>query len=459
MQLHSYQYDALQFLAANGSAGIFADPGLGKTAIVLHYIQRLSLLTDRLRCLIIAPLRVCHSVWPAEVKKWNLPLTYDVLHGDNKICNSKAEIQLLNCENIFWFFDQIQGSYDLLVVDESTKFKSYAAKRFKILKKNLIRFKQHIILTGTPIPKGYMDLYAQIYLLDGGRLLGRNITQYRSTYFISTAYRNFNEYKLAPGADRQIDERIAPVVKRIDAKTYLDLPPLLVNDVLVDLPNKARKIYDKAESDLIIELEANQQLIGSAAIAYNVCRQIANGRLYDQADHTVRALHDQKIQALQEIVESLNGKPVLIGYHYHHDLDQIRTYLNELDVKYGMLNGSTKPKESLQILADWSVDRLSVLVGHPQSMGHGLNLQGSCKDVIWFGLPDNLENYIQFNGRVHRQGSAGQVRIHRLIGRSTIEEIIAKRLELKDQQQRSLLDALKEHHNGKINRTENCGFN
>lgn len=445
-ELHKYQKESLEFIWNNKSAGIFADPGLGKTAIVLHLIDRMFWQSKKdLSVLLIAPLRVCYFVWPQELKKWGLDyLTHSILHGKNRANKNKVNIEIVNVENIFWKFDRLK-EYDLLVIDESSKFKNYASKRFKILRKNLDKFDRRVILTGTPSPNSLMDLYSQIYIIDKGRTLGKNITAYRKEYFYPTNYRNFIEWNLKPGSAEQILEKIKPLIYRIDAKDHLDLPDLIYNNVKFDLPKSVLKTYKDFESNLFAEIEGKGQLLSSAASAYLTCRQIANGSMYSIGSKEVILLHDKKIKALLEVIAELQGKPVLVAYHFKHDLIALKKALGE---KTPVLGSPTKEKESGRIIADWNNKKIPILLAHPQSIAHGLNLQHGGHDIIWFALTDNLENYIQFNDRVYRQGVSGQVRIHHLIANSTVDLAILRRLQNKDRSQQGLLDALKSYLKG-----------
>jgi SNF2 family DNA or RNA helicase len=450
---HSYQQDAIEFLERNHCAALFADPGLGKTAVVLHLLDRLWWRSGcTLQALVIAPLRVIYSVWPEEIDKWDLILPYSILHGKGKEDRpGHATIDLLNVENVFWLLESPDmPKYDVLVIDESSKFKNYASKRFKALKKRLLNFDWRIILTGTPSPNSLEDLYSQIYIVDKGEALGPHITAYRKSYFYPTAFRDFVEYNLKPGADKVIQRKIAPLVKRIDAASNLDLPPLVEHTIKVELPARARKVYDDFEKRLFAEIDGGEQFaLSSAASAYNVCRQIANGRFYKppkalelvrvSKDREVINLHKAKIEALSELVGELQGKPLLIAYHYRHDLEQLREHFGP-DVP--VIGGGTSAKDSAQLIDEWNAGELPLLLGHPQSMSHGINLQGGGNDVAWFALTDNLENYLQFVRRVFRQGVQGQVRVHHIVARKTIDEAIMKRLKSKDKTQAALLNAL-----------------
>jgi SNF2 family DNA or RNA helicase len=451
---HDYQRVAIDFLKRNRHAGLFADPGLGKTAIVLSLINHFREYPQFRGALVIAPLRVIYSVWPAEIAKWAgfNRLTCQILHGPHRLkaLERPADIYLLNAENIFWLFEHNWPS-NLLVIDESSKFKSDKSKRVKLLKKHLKRFDRRIILTGTPAPNSMMDLYSQIFLLDRGESLGRYITHYRQRYFYPIQFKNFVEWSQKPGADKVINQRIAHLVMRIDAADHLDLPPIVYNEVKVQLPPKAMRTYKHLEKQFFAQIDGTPILLGSAVSAYNACRQVANGRLYEPENPTAKQrstlqIHTAKLDAAQEIVDELQGKPALIAYHFQHDLQQLLERFGK-DTPY--LGGGVSSKKSVEIVNAWNTGDIPILLGHPQSIAHGLNLQKGGHDIIWFSLTDNLENYLQFNQRIYRQGVTSQVRIHHIIAENTIDLAVMTRLRKKDKSQRALLDAVKEYRNGK----------
>jgi SNF2 family DNA or RNA helicase len=454
---HDYQRAAIDFLLKNRYAGLFADPGLGKTAITLSLIKRFHRHPEFKGALIIAPLRVAEIVWPAEIQKWDQfrDLTYRVLHGPNRLdrLREKADIYLLNAENIFWLLEE-KHPCNMLVVDESSKFKSHSAKRFKKLKKQLDQFQRRIILTGTPAPNSMMDLYPQVYLLDQGEALGRFITHYRQRYFYPVNFRNFTEWNLKPGADRVIQQQIAHQIMRIDAEDHLDLPPLVYHEVQVKLPPKAATTYRQLEKQFFALIDGAPVLLGSAASAYNACRQVANGCLYEpppmlmprkqQSKRKTLELHSAKADAVQEIINELQGKPALIAYHFKHDLEQL---LDKFGADTPYLGGGVSNSKSAEIVKAWNAGKIPILLGHPQSIAHGLNLQQGGHDIIWFSLTDNLENYMQFNQRVYRQGVRKQVRIHHILADKTVDLAIMRRLDKKDKTQKALLDAIREYRN------------
>jgi SNF2 family DNA or RNA helicase len=453
---HDYQTKCIDFLLENPRAGVFADPGLGKTAIVLQLLEQLYWAKDTFRTLVIAPLRVIYSVWPDELKKWDLHyLSYSILHGSkkNELVKGNADIDLVNVEALKWFFNAKKVlNYDLLVIDESSKFKSYKAKRTKMLHKRLKEVDRRIILTGTPSPNGLMDLWSQIYILDQGKTLGKNITRFRSRFFYTVNYRAFSEWLPKNGSDIAIQRQIAPLVYRIDAETHLKLPKLIINNIKVQLPKSLFRIYKKLEKKLFIELDNQQVAIASEANDYGYCRQFANGRMYKPPEtlklakrgqnREIIALHNLKVEALLELIGELQGKPLLVAYYYKHDYDQLTEALGTDTL---VLGSRTKTELTTQIIAKWNKGEIPVLLAHPQSMAFGLNLQHGGRDICWFGLTDSLEDYIQFIRRVHRQGAKGQTRVHHLITQGTVDEAIILRLQAKENDQKSMLQALAEY--------------
>jgi SNF2 family DNA or RNA helicase len=475
---HNYQRDAIDFLLENNFSGLFADPGLGKTAITLSVIERIRRGSEFRGALIIAPLRVAEIVWPAEIKKWGRfkGLTYQVLHGPGKYRSlfKPADIYLINVENFFWLFDvetqkwlKSMGHslpFNMLVIDESSKFKSSKAKRVHLLKRNLNQFYRRIILTGTPASNSLLDLFTQAYMVDRGATFSKYISHYQNRYFYAVMQTHGRkrggqkqahiDWVLKPGADKVIYLKLSKIVKRIDAKDHLDLPPIVYNKISVQLPPRAEQIYKQLEKQFFAEIDEVPVLLGSAASKYNACRQVANGCLYEPIPMlTLRAqlgkrktlrLHSAKISATQEIVDELQGKPVLIAYHFKHDLEQL---LDHFGAVTPYLGGGVSASKSAKIVNSWNAGKIPMLLGHPQSIAHGLNLQHGGHDIIWFSLTDNLESYLQFNDRIHRQGVTEQVRIHLIIAANTIDLAVMAQLERKETNQRILLDAIKEYRN------------
>ena len=443
---HEYQRYALSWLIRRslidgheGSA-YFLDPGLGKTALTLAWVKFLKDLGVANSVLVVAPLRVISSVWPDECKKWDQfnELTCSVVHGTKRLeaMGREADIHLINPEAVSWLERQ-DKKFDVLVVDESSKFKNWSAKRTKSLKKMVPDFKYRLLLTGTPSPNSLEDLFSQMFILDQGKAFGSSITSFRNRYFYRGGY---GGYKWTPFASSQdyIESKIKDSCLRLSAEDHLDLPTILLNDVWVDLPKDCLVEYKRLEKEMFLLLEGEDSVTATnAGSKYLSCRQFANGGIYDE-DRTSHVIHNEKVSAMIEIIEELQGKPVIVAFQFHHDLERIRSRLHAPSI-----DGRTKPEEANVLINKWNAGELPVLAVQPQSLSHGVNMQhGPGRDIIWFGLTDNLETYQQLNARVHRQGVTGGVRIHHLLARETVDLAIKDRLSEKGQNQSSLLESL-----------------
>jgi SNF2 family DNA or RNA helicase len=457
---HAYQRNAVKFLMEHAAAGLFLDPGLGKTSITLAAILMLKRMQLVSRVLVIAPLRVCYSVWPKEVQKWTDfgELRVEILHGDKKdeALAREADIYVINPEGLTWLTSKFKKlPFDVLVVDESSKFKHINTQRFKLLKPHLRNFRRRYILTGTPAPNGLLDLFGQAYVMDQGAALGPYITHYRNTYFDATGFGGYT-WVPRPGAAEMIYDRLRPYVLRLEARDYLELPEQIDNFISVELPPDARKVYDDMERVMLSELTNGEVVTAMGAAAATMkCRQIANGGLYRQlgvrpavnADRWAD-LHTAKVEAIQDLVEELNGSPLLIAYDFEHDRERLLAALGDHTPWIG---GGTSPKASAEIERRWNAGEIPVLLGHPQAMGHGLNLQGACGHIAWHSLTWDLELFQQFIQRVLRQGNAHKrVFVHYVLARNTVDEVILKALRSKDRTQSSLLKALKGYAEEKI---------
>lgn len=447
IKLHNYQKKCIPILLKNKTFGLFADPGLGKTLIILTLLREINWQKQNLKTLIIAPLSVCYNVWPSEIEKWNFKeFTYTIAHGKNKKNwkHQQTDIDILNCENIPWFFENIP-KYDILIIDESSKFKSFKSKRFKVIKSYLHKFDRRYILTGTPASNSYMDLYTQMYILDKGELLGKNITAYRNNYFYKVSYRNFIEYKLKEVSDEQIITKIKSKVIRMDSESYQDLPALVINNIYFNLSKSIQKKYDKLEKEFIISLTSKDHTVKSSVECYNLCRQFVNGFNYLKTETNRKSdyyIHSEKLEILKNLLNELYEKPVLIAYHFNYDLRMLQT---EFGNHTPYIGSGINANRVSKIIEKWNAKKIPILLAHPQSMSHGLNLQKGGNDIVWYTLTDNLENYIQYNKRIYRQNVKNQVRIHHLIAKNTIEEVILENIQNKDKNQTSLLDKLKNY--------------
>lgn len=461
-QPHFYQQDAVEFLIDNPQSGLFLDPGLGKTAISLTAINYLIRAKKIKAALVVAPLRVIYSVWPEEIKKWKnfSNLTCTILHGKTKksLFDTAKHIYLINPEGLPWLVKALLASlkaggqcpFNALWIDESTKFKNHETKtRFEPIKTMRPLFKRRHIMTGTPAPRGLLDLWAQLYLLDGGETLGKNFYKFRKKYFYTDDW-NKHKWIPRPGSADKIHRAIAPSVLEISARGHLQLPAIIYNKILVTLPDKAMALYENMENDFFMELDGAQASAQAAVAASLKCHQIANGRVYEDvekgavvtATRDILDVHSAKLDALRDLVDELNGKPLLIAYHYKHDLAALKKLFG---ANVAHIGSGVSVNETKKTIEKWNLGELPILLGHPVSMAHGLNLQAGGNDVCWFSLTWNLEEYLQFNARVYRQGVKGSVRIHHIIAKNTIDLVMFSRLGEKEKVQKSLRDALREY--------------
>lgn len=464
---HNYQLTAVSFLLSNPRSGLFLDPGLGKTSISLAVIKILMNANMAKGILMIAPLRVCYSTWSGEIEKWaNFKgMSTTILHDDNKsaIWDTKADIYLLNPEGLPWIHEELltelrkgkKPPFNVLWVDESTKFKNYDSVRFQLLVDMLPLFKRRHIMTGTPSPKNLLDLWSQIYILDEGKSLGVNYHEFRNEYFQADDWNKY-DWQIKDFAAERIHAKAAPLILQMSAEDYLDMPPLVFNDIKVKLPEKAYKHYKQMEREFFTELDGLETSAEATAQSSMKCHQIANGRVYEDipeglTDEEEREflktrktlnIHKTKIEALADLIDELNGKPLLVAYHYKHDLQAIQKLLGK-DVPY--IGSGVSGKQAKQIEQDWNTGKIPVLLGHPASMAHGLNLQDSGNDICWFSLTWNLEEYDQFYKRIWRQGVVGGCRVHHLVAEGTTDEAMLIRLGERAEQQTDLKTALKQY--------------
>ena len=438
---HEYQEYATKFIEENEESAVFLECGLGKSVITLTAIKNLMARGEVSRVLVVAPLRVGKTTWPEEIGKWDhlAGLTYAVAIGSVaerlSAVKAKADITIINRENVEWLIDKsgMPFDYDMLVIDELSSFKSFKAKRFKALLKVRPQITRVVGLTGTPSSNGLMDLWAEFRLLDLGERLGRYITRYRLAYFTPDK-RNAQvvfSYKPLPGAEERIYDKIDDITISMRASDYLKLPSLVMNTVVVEMGEKEKDIYDNLCDDMVVSLGESEIDAVNAASLSNKLLQMANGAVYGE-EQSVHHIHDEKLNALEDLIESANGKPVLVAYWFKHDLARIKAkfpFVREI-------------KTDTDIRA-WNRGEIEVGVIHPASAGHGLNLQTGGSTLIWFGLTWSLELYQQTNARLYRQGQKNTVVIHHIVTKGTIDERVLKALEKKEKTQNSLIDAVK----------------
>lgn len=445
---HTYQFDGIAHLFAHPFAGLFFPPGLGKTATTLSAL--LILLNKKVvdKVLVVAPLRVCYNVWPNEVNDWAdfEHLSVGILHGKNKekVLKEDHDIYCINPDGLQWLHKKYQSREFLntgkwaLVVDESTCFKRATSQRFKLLKKIAPKFDRRIILTGTPAPNGLINLWSQMYLLDLGKRLGQYVTAFRNRYFYPSGYMGY-DYKLCDGADKRIYDAIGDIVLH-KSQDELDLPDRLYNYIRVELPNDAMNTYEQMRKQMVAELQEQDIIAVNAAVAAGKLKQICSGGLYDPEGNPI-LLHDAKTDVVESLVNELDGRPLLVTYEYKHDL--MRLLARFPNTPY--IGGGVSEKETTDIIDRFNNGELPLLLLHPASAAHGLNLQkGGCHDVCWYSITYDRELYDQANARVHRQGVKNSVTIHHIVAKGTIDEAIVKLLDKKGNVQQALLDYLLE---------------
>lgn len=494
----NYQRRGVKFLVQNNFAGLLWAPGLGKTRTTLEAFHRVKQAGYIDRLFIFAKRRICYLVWPKEIKKWGYDYKYRILHGADKKPFNKddADIYIINYDGIEWFKNTAirhgLGGKSWLVLDESSKVKNTSTIRFKSFRKIVAMFARRTILTGSPVPNGLHDIFGQIYILDRGAALGEYITSFRNEYFKPAGYMGYG-YALLPGADKLIYKAIKPLVLRY-GKELLELPPLVPVYHEFDLPDKAAAIYKSIEKDFVALVSKGLIRAANAGVASGILRQVVNGgvylkssaweadvlesfmdllerskgdkvsklkigaKLYELTPKSMRGsknknkvwehIHDEKTETLREIVDELGGDPCLVAYEFNHDLERLLTEFPDTP----FINGKTSEKDSIRIERDWNAGKLPLVFGHPESIAHGLNLQESGSNIVWYGLPWNLENYEQLIQRLWRQGQKNRVFVHHILARNTVDEVILNVLKKKDKTQQDFLDAMEERLNVKFKR-------
>lgn len=439
---HDYQKYAADFIITHPISALLLDMGLGKTSITLTAIN--NLLFDSFevhKVLVVAPLRVARDTWSAEIEKWEhlKNLRYSVVVGTEQerlnALRTPADIYIINRENVQWLVEEsgLPFDYDMAVIDELSSFKNHQSKRFKAFMKVRPKLKRIVGLTGTPASNGLMDLFAEFKLLDMGERLGRFIGQYRNAYF-QPDKRNgmvIYSYKPLPDTEQRIYDKISDITISMKAADHLKMPELISSEYMVQLSEREKEKYDQLKKDLILATEDNEVTAANAASLSNKLSQMANGAVYSD-DESVMEIHDRKLDALEDIIESMNGRSLLVAYWFKHDLERIRKRFEIRAIK------------SSRDISEWNSGKIPVALIHPASAGHGLNLQSGGSTLVWFGLTWSLELYQQTNARLWRQGqTADTVVIQHIIAKGTIDEQIMKALKAKDTTQAALIAAVK----------------
>lgn len=460
---HNYQKKTIKFFVSKLAGALFMDPGLGKTLCVLLGIEILMEEKIVKKTLIIGSVRIIYSVWPREIKKWGFDFKVAMVHGDKKLAalKSKADIYLINYEGILWLKTQapkLQKQFDVLVLDESTKVKNWSSQRFKALKKMLNYYDRRYILTGTPIPNGLIDLFSQIYVLDHGEALGTYITHYRNEYFHNTTGKvgriikgkkvmcDYPIVTLLDNSEKKIKKAIKHEVIRFD-DSLIKMPKRVTNFIEVELPKKVRAQYEDMETQLAMDLKKKVILASNAGVATMKLRQLVNGHVFDN-DRKSHIVHEEKLSALVELVEELQGSPLLVGYEFKADLAMMQKALPHVTIggkkiKSKNIGGGVSAKEGAKIERDWNKGKIPLLFGQIASVSHGLNLQESGNHLVFYSLTWNLEDYQQFIRRVWRQGQKKTVYVHHIVAENSVDLDVWTALKGKDKTQKALLDSFR----------------
>ena len=444
---HEYQKYVIDYIESHPLSAVLLDMGLGKTSIALTAINDLLFdYFDAHKVLVVAPLRVARDTWPAEISKWDhlSDLIVSVAVGSTaeriKALKTAADIYVVNRENLCWLIDEsgLPFDFDTVIIDELSSFKNHQAKRFKALMKVRPKVKRVIGMTGTPSSNGLMDLWAEFKLLDMGVRLGRFITAFRSNYFMPDK-RNGQivySYKPLPGAESCIYKKISDITISMKSTDYLKMPELISSEHTVMLSEKEAKRYDELARDLVLELPGGEVTAANAAALSNKLCQMANGAIYNDSGGT-EVIHNQKLDALEDIIESAAGKPILVAYWYKHDYERIVEKLHNIKVSFSKL-------DTAESIRKWNNKEIPVGLIHPASAGHGLNLQSGGSGIVWFGLTWSLELYQQTIARLWRQGQTSEtVVVQHIVTKGTIDERVLRALSFKDKSQSALIDAVK----------------
>lgn len=437
---HNYQQFATDFILNQSICCLMLDMGLGKTVITLTALWQLALDSfDVSRVLVIAPKRVAEDTWPKELAKWEhlTGLTSSLVLGSaterETALQKKAFLYIINRENVAWLVKNHHWDFDMVVIDELSSFKSNKAERFKAMKKVRPMVTRIVGLTGTPAPNTLLDLWPQMYLMDMGQRLGRFIGGFRDRFFLPDKRNReiIYSYKPREGAEDAIYALISDICISMKAADYLDMPERIDNRIEISMSPKERKLYDTFQKDMVLSIGDEELDAVNAAALSNKLLQMANGAVYGE-DKKVIPIHDRKLDALEDLVEATNGKPLLVAYWYKHDLQRIKARFK-----------NARCIDTAKDIDDWNAGKIPLALIHPASAGHGLNLQDGGCTIVWFGLTWSLELYQQLNARLWRQGQKHTVVIHHIITKGTHDEDVMRALENKDTRQSALIEAVR----------------
>lgn len=437
---HNYQQFATDFILEHPISCLMLDMGLGKTVITLTALWQLALDSfDVSRILVIAPKRVAEDTWPKELSKWehlsglDATLVMGTQAEREAALRQQAFLYIINRENVSWLVANHPWDFDMVVIDELSSFKSNQAQRFKAMKKVRPLVSRIVGLTGTPAPNSLLDLWPEMYLMDMGQRLGRFIGGFRDRFFTPDKRNReiIYSYKPREGAEEAIYGLISDICISMKAVDYLDMPELIMNRVEVSMDSRERKIYDDFQRDMVVSLQGEELDAVNAAALSGKLTQMANGAVYGE-NRKVLHIHDRKLDALEDLMEAANGKPLLVAYWYEHDLQRIKARFK-----------NARCIDTTQVIDDWNAGKIPLALIHPASAGHGLNLQEGGCTIVWFGLTWSLELYQQLNARLWRQGQKHTVVIHHIVTKGTHDEDVLRALDNKDTRQSALIDAVR----------------
>jgi hypothetical protein len=447
------QLAGVEFALAREAAGLFAKPGVGKTAMFLSVLDALRSQREAQSAIVVTPLRPLYSTWPAEIQKWQFPFSVGILHGPKKadVLSAKHDVYLINPEGVDWLTDEIAAGnlppwVDTLCVDESTKFKNPSAKRFKYLREVLHRFRNRYILTGTPQTRSLEDLWSQVFLLDGGKRLGAYITHFRRRFMVDAAppRANFSDWQPMPGAEDEVYRLISDLCITIPSPRT-DKP--LWNPISVVLPKPAMAIYKRMEQEFVLELQAGTVTAANAGAKTMKMRQITGGFVYGE-EKAVHAVHDAKLDAMVDFIEELGDEPLLVAVNFDHEAQAVQARLRK---DFGLVvpyfgGGGLKGREGQAAVDAWNQGKTRVLVANPQSAAHGLNLQHGGSNCLWFSLTYNWEDWEQFNNRLDRVGQKNTVVISALLADDTIDQDVLAVLNGRGDADKNLFNVMRGKH-------------
>lgn len=437
---HNYQQFATDFILEHPISCLMLDMGLGKTVITLTALWQLALDSfDVSRILVIAPKRVAEDTWPKELSKWehlsglDATLVMGTQAEREAALRQQTFLYIINRENVSWLVANHPWDFDMVVIDELSSFKSNQAQRFKAMKRVRPLVSRIVGLTGTPAPNSLLDLWPEMYLMDMGQRLGRFIGGFRDRFFTPDKRNReiIYSYKPREGAEEAIYGLISDICISMKAVDYLDMPELIMNRVEVSMDSREQKIYDDFQRDMVVSLQGEELDAVNAAALSGKLTQMANGAVYGE-NRKVLHIHDRKLDALEDLMEAANGKPLLVAYWYEHDLQRIKARFK-----------NARCIDTIQDIDDWNAGKIPLALIHPASAGHGLNLQEGGCTIVWFGLTWSLELYQQLNARLWRQGQKHTVVIHHIVTKGTHDEDVLQALDNKDTRQSALIDAVR----------------